>query len=116
MGGVKKTGLLAVVSLLVATSALMGWTAVEASAVNEVKHEVTVVIGVPGQEGQTFKVIVSNEQLEDIMDGASIVVNVDGAEESDLVAQISMKKQRDSRPRASSGGSLGNRGSTGGGW
>ncbi|MFQ5530655.1 MAG: hypothetical protein ACE5FP_09975 [Gemmatimonadota bacterium] len=96
MGGVKKTGLLAVVGLLVGTTALMGWTAVETSAV----HEVKVVLGVPGQVGQTFKVIVSNEQLEDVMDGASIVVKVDGAEESELVAQISMKEQRKSGPRA----------------
>ena len=87
MGGMKKTGLLAVGSLLIGASALMGWTAVEASAV----HEVKVVIGVPGQPGQTFKVIVSNEQMEDIMNGSSIVVNIDGAEDSDLVAQISMK-------------------------
>ena len=112
MGGVKKTGLLAVVSLLVGASALMGWTAIDSSAV----HEVKVVIGVPGEEGQTFKVMVSNEQLEDIMDGASIVLKVDGAEESDLVAQISMKekKQRNSRPRASIGGGSG--GDSGGGW
>jgi len=78
MGGMKKTGLLAAGSLLVGASALMGWTAVEASAV----HEVKVVIGVPGQQGETFKVIVSNEQMEDIMDGSSIVVKIDGADAS----------------------------------
>lgn len=107
MGGVKKTGLLAVSSLLIGASALMGWTAVESSAV----HEVKVVIGVPGQQGETFKVIVSNEQLEDMMDGSSIVVKIDGAENSDLVAQISMKEKRNSRPPASVGG-----GASDGGW
>lgn len=110
MGGVKKASLLTVGSLLIGASALMGWTAVESSAV----HEVKVVIGVPGQEGQTFKVIVSNEQMEDIMDGSAIVLKIDGAENSDLVAQISMKEKRSSRPRASAGGGSG--GDSGGGW
>jgi len=107
MGGMKKTGLLAAGSLLVGASALMGWTAVEASAV----HEVKVVIGVAGQQGETFKVLVSNEQMEDIMDGSSIVVKIDGAENSDLVAQISMKEKRDSQPRASNDAPSGD-----GGW
>jgi len=100
MGGVAKSGILAIASLLLGATAVMGWTAIEASAV----HEVKVVLGVPGQEGQSYKVMVSNEQLEDVMDGAAIVVKVDGAEESELVAQISMKEKRDSRPRAISGG------------
>lgn len=112
MGGVKKTGLLAVGSLLIGASALMGWSAVESSAV----HEVKVVIGVPGQQGETFKVLVSNEQLEDMMDGSSIVVKIDGAENSDLVAQISMKEKRNSRRPASFGGGASGGGASGGGW
>lgn len=112
MGGVKKTGLLAVGSLLIGASALMGWTAVESSA----DHEVKIVIGVPGQQGETFKVIVSNEQLEDMMDGSSIVVKIDGAENSDLVAQISMKEKRNRRQSASFGGGAGGGGASGSGW
>ncbi|MEE9208763.1 MAG: hypothetical protein V3U67_10425 [Gemmatimonadota bacterium] len=113
----KRAVLPVAVALLVGASGTLAWTSVGESSYTAVDHEIQVLLGVPGQEGVKYKVVLTDEQFEDVMDGTAIVVQVDGSEIEDLVAQVTVKEKKRSRRSAGMGGG-GSGGGSGGdsGW
>ena len=82
----KRAVLPVAVALLVGASGTLAWTSVGESSYTAVDHEIQVLLGVPGQEGSRYKVVLTEEQLEDVMDGTAIVVKVEGSEVEDMVS------------------------------
>jgi hypothetical protein len=114
----KRAVLPVAVALLVGASGTLAWTSVGESSYTAVDHEIQVLLGVPGQEGSRYKVILTEEQLEDVMDGTAIVVKVEGSDVEDMVAQVTVKEKKRSRRGAGAGGAIGSGASGGGdsGW
>lgn len=112
----KRAVLPVAVALLVGASGTLAWTSVGESSYIAVDHEIQVLLGVPGQEGSRYKVVLTEEQLEDVMDGTAIVVTVEGSEVEDMVAQVTVKEKKRSRRGASAGaGGATGSGASGGG-
>lgn len=116
----KRAVLPVAVALLVGASGTLAWTSVGESSYTAVDHEIQVLVGIPGTEGVTYKVLLTEAQLENVMDGTAIVVRVDGSDIEDLVAQVTVKEKKRSRRGASAGagGAIGSGASGGGdsGW
>ena len=114
----KRAVLPVAVALLIGASGALAWTSVGESSYTAVDLEIQVLLGVPGEEGLRYKVMLTEEQLEDVMDGTAIVVEVDGSDVDDMVAQVTVKEKKRSRRGAAAGAGGGSGGGSGGdsGW
>lgn len=114
----KRAVLPVAVALLIGASGTLAWTSVGESSYTAVDHEIQVLLGVPGEEGLRYKVMLTEEQLEDVMDGTAIVVKVDGSDVDGMVAQVTVKEKKRSRRGAAAGAGGGSGGGSGGdsGW
>ncbi|MEN8143559.1 MAG: hypothetical protein ABFS14_01290 [Gemmatimonadota bacterium] len=100
------------VALLVGASGTLAWTSVEEASF-VVDHEIQVLLGVPGTEGIRYKVLLTEQQLANVMDGTAIVVKVDGSDVEDMVAQVTVKEKKRSRSGTAAGAGGGSGGDSG---